>query len=235
MVSEEFKTIVKFLINSNYTFKKFNQNSNSGLYLRFDVDISIHNALLIAKYLNKKNIVANFFFQPNNEIYNIFNIKNKKIINDIKKLNHLIGLHIDENFFSTKEKDILDALLFFKKNKYNFSNVISFHRPSKKVLKRKYKNIINTYENNFFDEKIYISDSGKNSLFKKKIFSFVNEKKKLIQILMHPVWWSKVNKNKRIYLELKKNSHQNLDNYLINNFPKIFSKIVSKKINQFKL
>ena len=221
--------------NSNYTFKKFNQKSDSGLYLRFDVDISLNNALSIAQYLNQKNIIANFFFQPNNEIYNIFNIKNKKIINDIKNLNHLIGLHVDENFFSIKEKDILNILFFFKKNKYNFSNVISFHRPSKNVLKKKFKNLINTYENNFFNEKIYISDSGKNSFFKKRIFSFVNENKKLIQILMHPVWWSKVNKNKNIYLELKKNSHQNLDNYLINNFPKIFSKIVSKKINQSKL
>ena len=139
MISSQFKNIINDLKHSGYSFKKFSIKSKKGLFLRFDVDISITNALLIAKYLAKQKIVANFFFQPNNEIYNIFNKKNKSIINEIYNLNHLIGLHVDENFFSIKEKDILNMLNFFQKNKYYFSNVISFHRPSQKVLKKNIK------------------------------------------------------------------------------------------------
>jgi hypothetical protein len=235
MISSQFKNIINDLKHSGYSFKKFSIKSKKGLFLRFDVDISITNALLIAKYLAKQKIVANFFFQPNNEIYNIFNKKNKSIINEIYNLNHLIGLHVDENFFSIKEKDILNMLNFFQKNKYYFSNVISFHRPSQKVLKKKYKKIINTYENNFFNNKNYISDSGKNLFFKKKIKTFLKENNKLIQILMHPIWWSKITKTEKIYLELKKNSHQNLNNYLMDNFPKVFGNVVLKKKYLFKL
>lgn len=235
MISNEFKKIIKNINNSGFNFKKFRKKSKEGIYLRFDVDISLMNALFIAKYLNKKKIVANFFFQPNNEIYNIFNKKNKEIINEISNLNHLIGLHVDENFFSIKENNILNTLNFFKRNGYFFSNVISFHRPSQKVLKKKYKKLINTYESKFFNDKIYISDSGKNLLFKKKIKYLLKKNNKLIQILMHPVWWSKIFQTKKVYLELKRNCHQNLNNYLMDNFPKVFANVVPKKKSLFKL
>ena len=52
---------------------------------------------------------------------------------------------------------------------------------------------------------------------------------------MHPIWWSKITKTEKIYLELKKNSHQNLNNYLMDNFPKVFGNVVLKKKYLFKL
>ena len=134
----------------------------------------------------------------------------------------------DENFFSITEKNILNILNFFRNNGYKFSNVISFHRPSKSILKKKYKNLINTYEENFFNKDIYISDSGKNIFFENNIDNFLKNKNKAIQILLHPVWWTNIKTTKKIYLALKKNAYINLNNYLINNFPKVFRKFVLK-------
>ena len=229
MISSKLKNVIKKIIQANYDFNKFDLNIKNGVYLRFDVDVSINNALLISKYLKKKNIYGNFFFQPNNEIYNIFNPRNKEIINEIYESGHLIGLHIDEKFFSIKEKNILNILNFFKKNGYLFSNVISFHRPSKKVLKKKYRLLINTYDRNFFNKNTYLSDSGKNKFFLKKIDNFLSIKNNTIQILMHPIWWTRVTNIKEIYSELIKNNNFNLNNYLLKNFPKVFLKIVPKK------
>ena len=209
MVSYKFKKIINKIVKTKRKFNKFDSQVKQGIYLRFDVDISINNALKISKFLKSKHIIGNFFFQPNNEIYNIFNTKNKNIINQIKKDGHLIGLHVDENFFSITEKNILNILNFFRNNGYKFSNVISFHRPSKSILKKKYKNLINTYEENFFNKDIYISDSGKNIFFENNIDNFLKNKNKAIQILLHPVWWTNIKTTK--------------------NFPKVFRKFVLKK------
>ena len=229
MISNKFSKLVRKIEKTKKKFNKFDKKVRKGIYLRFDVDISIKNALQISTFLKRKKIAGNFFFQPNNEIYNIFNKDNKKIINQIKKDGHLIGLHIDENFFSINEKDILTTINFFRENGYRFSNVISFHRPSKRVLKKKYKNIVNTYEEKFFNKDIYISDSAKNVFFEKRIDNFLRQDKKTIQILLHPVWWTNIRNTKNIYLVIKKNAFQNLNNYLIDNFPKVFSKYILKK------
>ena len=136
MISNKFQKLFRKIKKIKKKFNKFDKKVRKGIYLRFDVDISIKNALQISKFLKREKIAGNFFFQPNNEIYNIFNKDNKKIINQIKKDGHLIGLHIDENFFSINEKDILTTINFFRENGYRFSNVISFHRPSNRVLKK---------------------------------------------------------------------------------------------------
>ena len=229
MISNKFPKLVRKIKKIKKKFNKFDKKVRKGIYLRFDVDISIKNALQISKFLKREKIAGNFFFQPNNEIYNIFNKDNKKIINQIKKDGHLIGLHIDENFFSINEKDILTTINFFRENGYRFSNVISFHRPSNRVLKKKYKNIVNTYEEKFFNKDIYISDSGKNVFFEKRIDNFLRQNKKTIQILLHPVWWTNIRTTKNIYLAIKKNVFQNLNNYLIDNFSKVFGKYILKK------
>ena len=229
MISNKFSKLVRKIEKTKKKFNKFDKKVRKGIYLRFDVDISIKNALQISTFLKRKKIAGNFFFQPNNEIYNIFNKDNKKIINQIKKDGHLIGLHIDEKFFSINEKDILTTINFFRENGYRFSNVISFHRPSNRVLKKKYKKIVNTYEEKFFNKDIYISDSAKNVFFEKRIDNFLRQDKKTIQILLHPVWWNNIRNTKNIYLVIKKNAFQNLNNYLIDNFPKVFSKYILKK------
>ena len=229
MISNNFSKLFRKIEKTKKKFNKFDKKVRKGIYLRFDVDISIKNALQISTFLKRKKIAGNFFFQPNNEIYNIFNKDNKKIINQIKKDGHLIGLHIDEKFFSINEKDILTTINFFRENGYRFSNVISFHRPSKRDLKKKYKNIVNTYEEKFFNKDIYISDSAKNVFFEKRIDNFLRQDKKTIQILLHPVWWTNIRNTKNIYLVIKKNAFQNLNNYLIDNFPKVFSKYILKK------
>lgn len=226
MISNKFSKLVRKIEKTKKKFNKFDKKVRKGIYLRFDVDISIKNALQISTFLKRKKIAGNFFFQPNNEIYNIFNKDNKKIINQIKKDGHLIGLHIDEKFFSINEKDILTTINFFRENGYRFSNVISFHRPSNRVLKKKYKKIVNTYEEKFFNKDIYISDSAKNVFFEKRIDNFLRQDKKTIQILLHPVWWNNIRNTKNIYLVIKKNAFQNLNNYLIDNFPKVFSKYI---------
>lgn len=229
MLSSKFKKIIKNISDSKSKFLLFDKKSKKGIYLRFDVDLSINNAFEIAKFLKKKKIYANFFFQPNNGFYNIFNQKNKNIINEIYQLGHLTGLHIDEKFFSIKEKNVIEIINFFKNNNYKLSNVISFHRPSSNVLGKSFKKIINTYDKKFFNYKNYLSDSGKNNSFEKDINSFLNKDLNIKQILMHPIWWTNLFKVEEIYSELSYSCKKNLDFYLLNNFYKVFSKVIPKK------
>lgn len=235
MISLDFKKVIKQIIFSKHNLIKFSSKKKKGLILRFDVDISINNALEIAKYLKKKDLYGNFFFQPNNEIYNIFNKKNRYIINQINSMGHLTGLHIDSNFFSDKEKNIIKILEFFKLNNYKLSKVVSFHRPAKKVLFKKYKNIINTYDKIYFGKNVYISDSAKNKFFSKNLKKILLSNEDKIQILMHPIWWTKVKNTKQIVKELNKNNENDLKEYLLDNFSKVFSNKIKKPIYKNKL
>ena len=64
MISSKFKNVIKKIIQANYDFNKFDLNIKNGVYLRFDVDVSINNALLISKYLKKKIYMEIFFSNP---------------------------------------------------------------------------------------------------------------------------------------------------------------------------
>jgi len=172
------------------SFSKFEKEKV--LYLRHDVDIFHENIIKfmdIEKSVGAKSI---FFFQPNSSFYNLLAQKMKKLINFITDSGFEIGLHIDAANHNTISDIIEETRNFFDfySNYFKLSNIISFHRPSKNVLRNiKIPGFINTYEDRFFKEIRYFSDSNRRCFLDQMKESINKDNKTSIQLLIHPYWW----------------------------------------------
>lgn len=178
-----------------YTFESFaskNYDERYRIYLRHDVDIDFMGAYDLAKIEGENNVSSIFFFQPNNDFYNIMSDECLSIIKKIYDLGHEIGLHIDETLFKG-EKEMIQNIkntFEFYSNYIPVSNVISFHCPSSYILNNniRIEGFINTYEKRFFEDIKYFSDSNRRIFWKDDFYNSIKEGLS-IQFLTHPFWW----------------------------------------------
>ena len=179
------------------------------IYLRHDVDVSLDRALILAKIENKNNVVSTFLIQVCTPFYNPFDEKNIKIIREIKRLGHHIGLHYNwqNDLSGLKLEANIELQLKTLNSFFSVDKIVSFHQPSKKLFNKKFRNFISTYESCFYNnEKIkYISDS-KGSWRQGCACKFITEnfdKYYNFQILTHPIWWDKGKNSVRKHLKNK--------------------------------
>ena len=194
----------------------------------------------MAKIENKYNINSIFFILLSSDFYNIFSKNTLNKINKIKSLGHNIGLHFDETKykynniqefkeFVYREIDLMNKILGFR------IKFVSMHRPSNFVLKNniQFDNVINSYSNIFFNKFKYLSDSRMK--WKEDVLKIVkNNKFRKLQILIHPIWYSKNKKDKKqifteFILESKNNIYEQLKNN-ISEFENILKKEEIKKL-----
>lgn len=215
-----YSKLIQNLKAKNFKFVYFSEFKldESNVILRHDVDFSIQKALEMAKIENELGIKSTYFILLRTNFYNPFSYENIKLINEIKLLNHEIGLHFDRSFYKI---DDLDLSL-----KVNFEiNILeslighdvtcfSFHRPNQDILNLNLKipNKINAYSYEFFNNIKYVSDSGGNFNRVYKM-NFGLADKKGLQLLIHPIWYT--NKNidsiEKVFVELlKQNLNRNL-------------------------
>ncbi len=189
----------------NYKFNKINNNLDQDVlingnqnicFLRHDVDFSPSNALKIAQLESDKGVVSTFTVLLTGEFYNPLEPANRKIFKQIKNLDHEVGLHFDSSIylidsedklddFIQKEAVVLEDIIESKVEMFSFHNTTDFSMSCKK---NKYGNLINSYSNFFHDSVDYISDSNGYWRFR-SWDELLDENKKLIQILTHPIWW----------------------------------------------
>jgi len=171
------------------------------ILLRHDVEFSVSRALEIAKIESKHDIKSTFLFQVISSAYNPFSLTNKKMIQHIKELNHIVGLHFyvthleDDNWDALQKELILQKTLFEKGLDID-CKIFSYHRPPKWVLKNRNDELcgmINAYGDSFFEfspmpEKIiYLADSQHKWTYG---HPFKNSNSSKIQILAHPDEWT---------------------------------------------
>tara|TARA_B100000131_G_C18062875_1_gene591242 strand:+ start:366 stop:1061 length:696 start_codon:yes stop_codon:yes gene_type:complete len=174
-------------------FKNF--KNQPSILIRHDIDLDPEFAVEIAKIESRYKVKSTFFFQIGCHNYNLLNYNNKKILIYIKSLGHEIGLHFDVENYS--RKDLRKKFVFEKKILETISNSqirsVSLHAPSLNNLYPYFKGYINAYDKKLFNNRIYLSDScmnfrGKNIF---KIIENYNPKKDILQILLHPMHFSK--------------------------------------------
>tara|TARA_B100001123_G_C15261455_1_gene1006751 strand:+ start:1110 stop:1862 length:753 start_codon:yes stop_codon:yes gene_type:complete len=186
----------------NHNFIDYTSVNDHKKYIlwRHDVDYSINRAVELAKIENKLGVISTFFLHLQSPGYNIFDRKTYRQIKQILSLGHKLGLHFDANFYEIRNKDELISKLcvgsdiiydlFDEKIK-----VFSFHEPSKFVLSEftdyEYSGLINTYSNFFKNEVAYCSDSNGIWRFKRLEDFLIDNSEDKLQVLTHPVWWSR--------------------------------------------
>lgn len=190
---------------SSYSFANYinYREHEKSIILRHDVDFDLKKAACMARIeqqVLKEKSSAVYFVLVSTNFYNIFSKESKSYLKDIVEHGGEIGLHFDETQYDInteeelkeyikKERDILQILTGKE------VNVVSMHRPSKKFLSSELQveNMINAYGNKFFKEMKYISDSRRN--WKEDVEKLISEEKyERLQVLTHPVWYTKVQK-----------------------------------------
>jgi hypothetical protein len=195
----QYKSLLSYFIKSKLKFKKFDDDLTKGknIIMRHDVDFCPLRALEMAKIEHKFKIPATYFFLINTNFYNLNTTENKKIITEMINIGHEIGLHFDASFFKERNsmdlkcKEELEALEKIAQKKIN---IVSFHRPAKKILidNKKIANKDHTYMLKFIKKINYCSDSQGEWRFKtpKEIIEKKINQNFTLHLLTHPIWWT---------------------------------------------
>ena len=227
MTLEDYRVLLENFLLNDYKFVSYDNiiSNKKHAIIRHDIDFIPEDALYLAKIEKNYNIKGYYFFLVNTSFYNINSNKVKKVINHLMSFGHNIGLHFDPHFSKNnlasdikKEKILLESITQKK------VEVISFHRPLKKLLNnnKKYANAMHTYMPKFFSKIGYVSDSTGEWRHGTPLENVFYLKKKAIQILIHPEWWqykninSKNKKIKKIYEKMQLNLTEQMKNNLSN-------------------
>lgn len=187
-------------IKKTHKFVTFSNCSTNDVILRHDVDSSVKLALEIAKIDNSLNVQSTFFIYFNSEFYNPFSLESTKLIKEILRLNHKLGLHYNETFILQNSldpsliiKDEIESLELHFKTKIE---AISVHEAAKRknIPIKLPDGVVNVYSDEFFIKRKYLSDSAQH--WREGCFCKNYLKYDKLQILTHPLWWSKDNKNR---------------------------------------
>ena len=191
-----YSSLIQTFLDNKYHFSFFGCSEPSDnarcIYLRHDVDFDIFNVLKIAQIENEKGVASTWFFQPNNDFYNILSSQSLKIIRKTHDMKNRIGLHIDASSYATLRELIeeINVLYDFYKRYIPIENIISFHRPAAFLLDNTLlPGFIGTYEDRFFRDIAYISDSARRKFWEEEHLQTALKSGKSLQLLTHPIWW----------------------------------------------
>jgi len=185
-------------IKKTHNFTDFRNSSSNDVILRHDVDSSLELALKIGKIENELSISSTFFILFHSELYNPFSPSSSKIISQILRLGHDIGLHYNGSLISQikkKPSDVIKSEIEALEEHFETSiAVISAHDPgiSKKLEIELPKGVVNAYSKKYTVQRKYLSDSVQN--WREGCFCKHYKNNDSMQVLTHPIWWTQENK-----------------------------------------
>lgn len=237
---ESYKEIIDVISSKGYsplridkiehTQDLFFDNADKKHYiLRHDVDMSDDGALKLGKMEYEKGIVSNFFFQLNSATYQMLSPKCVEICKELQSMGHLVGLHVDSALFKEEEENILTTIDWIRASLFPMDYAVSFHRPAKETLGKTYSKFISAYDADLFNTDYYASDSRGEDSFYDKLDKMLDRNVSLFQLLLHPCWWEREPDKAKIRKRLKDRYSSFIDDYLIENFPKVFKNIIAEE------
>jgi hypothetical protein len=227
---ESFRRILSEVHSSGYQFCRFDSPGDSGckeFYLRHDVDISPNCALRLGRIATEMGVHSNFFFQLNADTYNPFSPATLAIIADLRSAGHCVGLHIDENLVGSDEEKVRHTLRWFSECCVPSDNAVSFHRPSAAVLGHDFAGFASGYGSRVWGEDRYLSDSRRSWDFYSRLHEWLSAGRKPIQLLLHPEWWHPHPTASAIWEDLRARRENELASYMVLNFNKVFSSVIT--------
>ena len=194
---ERYRQLLELIKSNNYSVCKYNnyKNIKKTFIFRHDIDVDLELALEFAHIESEYNCHSNYFIMIRNEIYNSLSKTSKKIIREIKSLNHDIALHFDANFYDQVcdkgimklircEAQILEDIVG------DSVHFFSFHQPHRILIEKDYDKygIKSVYNDEFIKNMRYISDSC-GRFREESIFELVKKNEPRINFLSHPILW----------------------------------------------
>lgn len=190
---ESYCRIIELFIQHGYSFKSFASPGNSKtVYLRHDIDFSVRDAYEIALIENELGIVSTYFFMLTSNAYNLMSESSIAFVEKIKNLGHTVSLHFDPVVYQNLDQGFLVEKITFNKIFNVEIDIVSIHRPGNFLVNnnRKLDACLHTYEDKFFKEMIYLSDSGGRDVTEKINEIIISGLEKPLHLLLHPIWWT---------------------------------------------
>ena len=225
-----YEYVLKLINEKGYNTLFFTENcQDKCLWLRHDIDLSIENAVELAKLEAKYGVKSTFFVYLRSPFYNPFEKESTKRIQEILSYGHEIGLHFDEAVYEISSLNDLEDKIAKESKTLEEAfgtkiHAVSFHRPAKHLLGSSVslKGYVHTYQKEFTEEARYIADSRGRWPMGSLCETISSGKYKRIHALLHPVWWNRTKKepSKRLYdfvedkiIELDSNLGKNIQIY----------------------
>ncbi|MFH0983987.1 MAG: hypothetical protein V1882_00470 [Candidatus Omnitrophota bacterium] len=199
-----YRRILQTAIKSGYKFIRFDElrdlpRGQKACVLRHDVDYLPEHAPFLSEIELSLGIRATYFFQICARTYNLREAMNYRIVRDLKRAGHTIGLHFDMTWDADAKWDEFpkicrrEQVLFEKITGVRPCKIVSHHNPHRftaQVLNSVTPGMRHTYEPQFFSKIKYLSDSqGWYEGCMCKIFAAAKYPR--IQLCTHPYIWSK--------------------------------------------
>ena len=192
MDEDEYVRILTEIKCLDYSFEKFSHNKKDhAAILRHDIDFCVPSALKIAKIEYEQSIRATYFFMVSTNAYSIGSLASRKIIEEIRSLGHTVSLHFDPAIYDDIDKGFATEKLFLESLFDVEITSVSLHRPRGFIdnNNRKLDRVSHTYEDKFFRDMKYISDSGGRFSYGHPLDQPELQEGKNLHLLFHPIWW----------------------------------------------
>ncbi len=195
---EKYSQLMSRFLQSHKPGKFMESGPQPIIVCRHDVDFSPHRSLKIAQIENDLGISAYYFVLLRSSFYNLLEREISKIFQEIIKLGHIIGLHLDISDLKDCNEEELCERISFEKNiigsELNVEiNTFAFHNTNElslKFRKSHYMDVLNIYSDQVITKYKYCSDSNGYWRFSKPDTFRAENLERDIQLLTHPAWWT---------------------------------------------
>lgn len=189
----KYESILNNLKSQGFYFSTdWSKSDSNTILLRHDIDFSVEEALKIADLEASLKVKSTFFFMLSSNMYNLMSKANKRLVNEIDKMGHKISLHFDPVAYSNLNS-FIDEKNCFERFFGTTVDIVSIHRPGVFLQNNNQDlfGIRHTYQNHYFNDMAYISDSGGKSV-DEKIANYISQRNLHgLQLLLHPIWWTR--------------------------------------------
>ena len=193
--------ILNLMLVKHYDFRlvgdSTGEDTDKTIFMRHDIDFSLNAAQVMAQREQACGVKSTFYFMIRSNFYNLFSPEAKQTVCDISNLGHRVGLHF---WYGANEMGNLDLHHLeeviqseFSMIEYYYGNIfsrtVSFHNPPKEVLGLRLENCVNAYDDKYFKDIKYLSESNQNWR-EGDLYQIIEEGRyNRLQILIHPVLW----------------------------------------------
>jgi hypothetical protein len=162
--------------------------------LRHDVDFSLRKALEMAQLDHAAGATSTFFILLTAPYYNPLTEEGVRLVKAIAALGHECGLHYDcTGFEALTEGQRQRRIQVFANALEDATGLlvrtIAQHKPAKSPIRQEFPLYRDAYNDAYFKDIPYISDSRRSFFYHTDVLSFIKQHEKC-QLLTHPIWWN---------------------------------------------
>lgn len=190
-----YRQFLTHLQEEGYEFAPFLGRVDEGeVLLRHDVDLSLRDALTMAKLEAELGVTATYCIQFTAALYNPLHPESAELVREIKSLGHDVGLHFSTHAYweddpgeTALTRAVNDEREMLETITGTYPSTVSFHRPPPWVLDRSFAEFENTYAPPYLSDVTYVADSNQRWRQQPPPIRTLPPK---MQLLTHPGLWA---------------------------------------------